>query len=404
MARDKPNARPGIPNSIDPRVLAPPPPPPPIDEEAFSHKILSIAEDNTGDVEPLVISFGEMVSLTSFEYINFEHVTSLMYKVPSDSSSEMTRRSMSSGEPTKHTIMEPRYQVWIAKGPRQFQQCIDAKFHSGHTETFVSLLIGFYKHTFPEESTELSKLSEKDTLWHVVLVGCHVDNMRWEVISSISFTPFKDQETIFLSWIATSDKSADRDLWGNKNVDDQFFDGEPFRSGKGLGSFLISSMQYICRKSTKKSNSYNTIMLQSSIHAIGYYRSSVGMHEMSSDTSDALTGEIDDLILDTDLLTFMHFHGDFNSVRPPGVFSHFYDVKYLLKKSFFEHLLGDKTREFVVDTFPSNLKTNPDSFVLYPSYNNHYLNGTSKKILFLQSLVPYLKRYTRYMTNQIRKI
>jgi hypothetical protein len=351
------------------------------EQEVIRH-MQSIAADTSGSFSPLSLSFEEMMTFTKFDYVDFDAVAGLMHNVATDSN-EMIRRSAVLEGPGSNTKKESSFQVWIAKGPVQFQLLLDQKIVNPDTPlTFESFLMKFYKEIFPDEAEELNKLPEKNELWHIVLVGLNVKKIAqihccWEVISAICFTPLKDNETIYLSWIGSSHKYADPATWGYKENDEKFFDGNAF-SGKGLGSFLISSMQYVCQKSTKMKQSYKTILLQSSYQASSFYRSAVGMLEISSRNELLEKQEIQDLKIDTDMLIFMQLSGDFNSMRPPNIHQQYYDMTYLMKKSFVE-FFDIETPKPQLESLPSPvLQKKPIASVLYPTHNTVWLHGTSK--------------------------
>jgi hypothetical protein len=376
MARQKNTARQAVtvPRSMSPTILE--------QEKAFIETIKTISEDKASSVPPFVLSFEEMKTFTHFNYANLDKMADLKYTVPS-SRTEMTTRSASLEELSKSNNQEPRFLVWIAKGPQDFQSCLFSSIDQ--TNTFQLFLVEFYKEIFPKEIDEIEKLIDKKDIWHVVVVGLKNNDKNvvknapsWEVISAISFKPLEDNITIYLSWIATCSMNTEKDHWGCTDEDDPFFNGDPFRCGKGLGSFMISSMQFICKKSTRSRDSYNTILLQSSQQAMGYYRSAAGMHEIPFNEKSSLVKELRELKIDTPLLSYMQLYGNFNSIRPPDIHENIYDLKDLLKKSFFEHFCGDKTH-FDFSLLPQTLQKTPKDKALYPSFKNMSLQGSPKR-------------------------
>jgi hypothetical protein len=69
----------------------------------------------------------------------------------------------------------------------------------------------FYLKIFPSEKVELYKLLTDEDMWHSVLIGReHNESKReasaslWKIIAAASFLHTKDQQTIYLSWLAVS--------------------------------------------------------------------------------------------------------------------------------------------------------------------------------------------------------
>jgi hypothetical protein len=74
----------------------------------------------------------------------------------------------------------------------------------------------------------------------------------------------------------------------------------------------------------------------------------------------------------------MQLSGDFNSMRPPNIHQQYYDMTYLMKKSFLEFFDIDTTKP-QLESLPSPvLQKKPIASVLYPTHNTVWLHGTSK--------------------------
>jgi hypothetical protein len=375
-------------------------------ENTFIEEILAISEDKENTKPPFVLSFEDMKEYTNFNYVNLDKMADLKYTVPS-SRTEMTTRSASVEGLSKSNVHEPRFQVWIAKGPKDFQSFLFSSIDQ--TKTFQLFLLEFYKEIFPKEHNEIEKLTDKNDIWHVVVIGIKNNDKdittnapSWKVISAVSFKPLEDKATIYLSWIATCSLDTERNHWGCTEEDDPFFNGDPFRSGKGMGSFMMSSMQYICKKSTKSKESYNTIFLQSSQQAMGYYRSAVGMHEIAFNEKLSSIKGLIELKIDTPLLSYMHLYGSIKSIRPPNIHEMFFDLKDLMKKSFFQHFCGDKSL-FESSLLPDSLKKQPKENALYPSFKNVVLQGSPKrKIVQISENVTDESLRQQYYKNEDR--
>ncbi|MCX8483482.1 MAG: hypothetical protein ORN50_07860, partial [Crocinitomicaceae bacterium] len=194
-----------------------------------------IAGDNDGTASPLILSFEEMKPLTKFDYVNFDEVASLKFNV-SSFTNRKTKRSTGVEGTASNVEQDSRFKIWISKGPKQFQSCIDQEMYDSQlSATFLSFLVGFYNSVFTDESKELEKLPDRNDLWHVVLVGLKKNPKKttsneyfWTVIAAISFTPLADNKTIFLSWLGTSQEKADSDRWGCSKSDKNanFFNGK----------------------------------------------------------------------------------------------------------------------------------------------------------------------------------
>jgi hypothetical protein len=393
---------------------------PPADPSYFERGVdVGFRENDDGEytlVSPVIIPFKAMVKLTNFNYVNFNDVGKLRFTEPDISSDPVTRSTKPNAK------KRSRFRVWIARGPDQIEKCIqDQKLTSTTDETFESVIIEFYKSIFNEESLELDNLKKKKELWHILIVGLKEkdrritnDSIRWTVLSAISFVPLEDKETIFLSWLGTTGaESADLDLWDKKPYDDNaFFDGKSFRKGKGFGSFLISCMQYVCRKKGGNALCYNTIHLQSSRSAACFYRSAVGMHEMSpfmiqeTDTEFDFRDMPEDISvheINTENLIRMRFTGDINSLRPPHIHQEVFGIKYLLKTACFENFCNNKF-EFDAKMLPEGLKNQPVFSGLFPLLTqDKFLKGSliQKNSLDLEDSHNVETIRNKYKPNQV---
>jgi hypothetical protein len=96
----------------------------------------------------------------------------------------------------------------------------------------------------------MPEVTDKD-MWHLVSIGQEHNESKgaasaslWKIIAAASFIPTKDEQTIYLSWLAVSSMKAEFGKWNTKkpkqkqsNIDDvrSFFDGSTFSNGKGIG-------------------------------------------------------------------------------------------------------------------------------------------------------------------------
>jgi hypothetical protein len=355
-------------------------------QQAFIQDVRNIHENVNGTAEPIILPISDMMLFADHDNHQLHAMKNLMYDV--ESANKKVRKNKTGGVAKQKS----RFQIWISKGSKQFQKCINKKMtESQRNETFETFLVGFYKNVFKEEESEFKKLIDKQDLWHVVLVGLKILNCknnsldeagqcRWTIISAITFFPMKDMETIFLSWIGTSfEEKASKDTWGYSENSREFFDGKLFMTGKGLGSFMISAMQCICKSSHPQAK-YETIVLQSLQEYIGYYRTNVGMRQMIIEEriDQNIINDINEneLLIESEYLHHMRMTGNLNLIRPPNVHKHFHEMNYLLKKTFFDNYCEQKD-SFDFAKLPDGLIKEPDQNALYPSVGNTLFKGST---------------------------
>jgi hypothetical protein len=110
-----------------------------------------------------------------------------------------------------HCVHQHCFRFWISKGATQFNKLFSKHLEFDPKISFQSFLIDqFYLEIFPSEKEKICKLISDEDMWHLVLIGQEQSRegnreasaSLWKIIAAASFQPIKDQQTIYLSWLA----------------------------------------------------------------------------------------------------------------------------------------------------------------------------------------------------------
>ena len=306
---------------------------PPIKPHPIIDKLMKLNTSASG--QPLEVSAADLCAATGVTYNKFSILLNRQYTVRQE------KRVTDENNPSSdHDVRHYRFRFWIAKGAKQFTELF-----SKHPEfdpekiTFKTFLLDqFYLEIFPSEKEEIYKLMTDQDMWHLVLIGREqpregnreASDSLWKIIASASFQPMNDLQTIYLSWLAVSCMKAEYGKWNPKKTKKKqptnedvksFFDGTTFSNGKGIGSTMLATVQYICSSlvpaQTRSSRFYENIICQSSAQALEFYKVAMGFVEITDATT--IPTDVLSRFINSRQVIPIKFTGRLNERRPPKV-------------------------------------------------------------------------------------
>jgi hypothetical protein len=186
------------------------------------------------------------------------------------------------------------------------------------------------------------------------------------MLSACSFAEYADIKLLYLRWLAVHLKEkAIYERWNNKRStvstkNAEYFNKIHLSNGKGFGTTMVASAQWICSVISEVDRDPFSIIVQSSTNALSFYCFGLGMTKVT--TNELIPPVIANKFLDTADLITMRLDGSVLELRPPDISDYPFS---------FESTWSGVQRHYLETMTASELALPRDSsFELpHPSYN-----------------------------------
>ena len=286
----------------------------------FENAILALHADPDNQA-PCDVALSSFLRIAGFEYSDLSMLAVREYFV----------------DPTAEVLVRcPRVRLILAKGKFCLEKIFVPDRYKPLQESGCNgyeAVLQFYEEVFGKDPGITPVLDDPDA-WHLILVGYRralpaeekelgAKFNPWCILSACSFSEYADIKILYLRWLAVHLKEkAIYERWNNKrstvsSEKEKYFNNKPLSNGKGIGTTMVASAQWICSVISEADRAPFSIIVQSSMDASSFYSFGLGMTKVTND--ELIPPEIADKLLVTPDLITMRLDGSVLELRPPNI-------------------------------------------------------------------------------------